>query len=486
MMRQRFFIPKTDRKLGDRYELLECLGDGSYGWVWRAQRLADNTIVAVKIPKEQGSKNQDLAEGEFLIGKEPHANVIEMYWMGRVPPEREWYAIEMEYFPSQTLARLLDEGEQGFVGSYSRILNIYEQVLTGVAHLHSLGRSHGDIKPQNILVSGERVKLTDFGCSILPEEMYIRTRENGGTILYSAPEFAGTTWHKQKSAALFKGDIYSLGVLLYHLVTSRLPHDSLSQVVRHVPFPHPREINSSVCPALEDFILHCLALEPERWDSVGKMLEMFRRASRAQVEYNPVRSSPIKQQSNEDWSTQVVRYMEEEHYEQAEKVATIEFESSQDPYAFLLLVNAAYKDKRFFDCIKKIDTYPELIEVGTAVSHDLARVALKAYLETRQLYKAEAMLTYCIQVEGETLNLLLIKASILGSQAKYEEACQLLLALNRQYPQHLPILRRLVLVFEQLRDSGKAVAFLCTYTRQAPDDSWAIEKLEKFSALGLY
>lgn len=485
-MGQRFFIPKTDRKLGDRYELLECLGDGSYGWVWRAQRLADDAIVAVKIPKEQGGKNQDLAEGEFLIGKEPHPNVTKVYWMGRVPPEREWYAIEMEYFPSQTLARLLDEGEQGFVGSYSRILNVYEQVLAGVAHLHFLGISHGDIKPQNILVSGDRVKLTDFGCSVLPEEMYIRTRENGGTILYCAPEFAGTTWRKQKSVALSRGDIYSLGVLLYHLVTSRLPHDSLSQVVRHVPFPRPREINSSVCPALEDFALRCLALEPEeRWDSVAEMLEMFRRISRAQVEYNPVRSSPIKQQGNEDWSTQVVRYMEEKHYNQAETVATIEFESSQDPYAFLMLVNAAYKDKRFFDCIREIETHPELIEARTAVSHDLARIALKTFIETRQLHKAETMLIYCIQAEGETLNLLLIKASVLGSQAKYKEACQLLLALNRQYPQRLPILKRLVLVFEQLRDTGKAVAFLRTYNRQSPDDSWAVEKLEKFTALGL-
>jgi eukaryotic-like serine/threonine-protein kinase len=485
-MKQRFFIPKTDRILGDRYELLESLGDGSYGWVWRAQRLSDNAIVAVKIPKEQGSRNRDLAEGEFLIGQEPHANVIEVYWMGRVPPEREWYAIEMEYFPSQTLARLLDEGEQGFVGSYSHILNVYKQVLSGVSHLHLLGISHGDIKPQNILVSGDRVKLTDFGCSVLPEEMYIRTRENGGTILYSAPEFAGTTWHKQKSADFFKGDIYSLGVLLYHLVTSRLPHDSLSQVVRHVPFPRPREINSSVCPALEEFILRCLPLQPEdRWESVSQMLEIFQRASRAQVEYNPVRSFPIKQQANEDWSTQAVRCMEEEHYEQAERVATIEFQSSQDPYAFLMLVNAAYKDKRFFDCIKEIESHPAFIEAETSVSHDLARIALKAYLETRQLYKAESMLARCVQAEGETLNLMLIKASILGSQAKYEEACQLLLALNRQYPQRLPILKRLVLVFEQLRDPSKAMAFLRTYARQSPDDSWAVEKLEKFSALGL-
>ncbi|MEH2131381.1 MAG: protein kinase [Nostoc sp.] len=115
------------------------------------------------MPKEQGAKNEDLAEGSALVGAETHPNVIKVFWMGRIPPEREWYAIEMEYFPSLTLSQLLDQGKQGFVASYKRVLDIYQQVLMGVQHLHQLGMSHGDIKPQNILVSGDQVKLTDFG-----------------------------------------------------------------------------------------------------------------------------------------------------------------------------------------------------------------------------------------------------------------------------------------------------------------------------------
>ena len=122
-----------------------------------------------------------------------HPNVVSVYWMGRVPPEREWYVIEMEYFPSVTLAQLLDDGDQGFVTSYAKMLGIFAQVLAGVTHLHALGMSHGDIKPQNVLVSGDHAKITDFGSSILPEDMYARTRENGGTILYSAPEVVGST-----------------------------------------------------------------------------------------------------------------------------------------------------------------------------------------------------------------------------------------------------------------------------------------------------
>ncbi|HXV82956.1 MAG TPA: serine/threonine-protein kinase, partial [Candidatus Binatia bacterium] len=231
--RNRFFIPREDKRLGDRYQLLECLGDGSYGWVWRAEKLDGHDIVALKIPKEQGAKNDDLAEGVALLDREPHPNVVRVHWMGRVPPEREWYVIEMEYFPSMTLAQLLDNGKQGFVTSYAKILGLYQQVVNGVQYLHQLGMSHGDIKPQNVLVSGDQVKITDFGASILPEDMYARTRENGGTILYSAPEIVGTTKRGRGREVLFAADIYSLGVLLYHLITSRLPHDTLSQVARH-------------------------------------------------------------------------------------------------------------------------------------------------------------------------------------------------------------------------------------------------------------
>ena len=84
---------------------------------------------------------------------------------------------------------------------------VFEQVLEGCAHLHRVGMSHGDIKPQNILVSADRVKLADFGSSVLPEDMYARTRENGGTILYSAPEIVGATMSTRDNNARFLSDI---------------------------------------------------------------------------------------------------------------------------------------------------------------------------------------------------------------------------------------------------------------------------------------
>lgn len=485
-MSEKFFIPRADRRLGDRYELLDCLGDGSYGWVWRAQRLEDGAIVAVKIPKAQSKRNEDLAEGSPLIGQVSHPSVVEMYWMGRVPPEREWYAIEMEYFPSMTLAQLLDKGEEGFVASYEKLLGVFNQVLDGCAHLHRMGMSHGDIKPQNILVSAECVKLTDFGTSILPEDMYARTRENGGTILYSAPEIVGAILPTRDAASRFLSDIYSLGVLLYHLVTARLPHDTLSQVARHVPFPRALEVNSSVSPELDAFINRCLQLEPaDRWPSAEAMLEAFREVRRAQIQYMPNRALALVSAPLEDWSTQAVRLMECGDFREAELIARAEFESSRDPYAFLLLVQAPFLAGRFFDCIQEIESHSEVVDAQSPTGPELRRLALSACLEVRQIDRAREFVLRCLSDAPDDSELILKYASILALDAKYQAAAEQLMALHRRLPNKPAILRRLVAVFEQMRDTGKASAFLRAYQKVVPDDPWATTKAAQLRALGL-
>lgn len=485
-MTVKYFVPRADRRLGERYELLECLGDGSYGWVWRAQRLPDGAIVAVKIPKAQSKLNDALAEGLPLLGQASHPCVVDVYWMGRVPPEREWYAIEMEYFPSVTLAQLLDKGDEGFVASYDKLLAVFEQVLEGCAHLHHVGMSHGDIKPQNILVSAERVKLTDFGASARPEEMYARSRENGGTILYSAPEIVGVTLTPRGKDARFLSDIYSLGVLLYHLVTARLPHDTLSQVARHVPFPHAREVNASVSPALDEFIDRCLLLAPEeRWASVAAMLDAFRAVRRAQLQFTPTRTLAVPRAPHEDWSSQAVRLLEAGDYRDAELVARAEFEATRDVQAFLMMVQASFRDGRYFDCIRDLEARHDLVEAPTSTGAELRRLALSAYLDVRQVEHARELVERCLTEAPEAPDLLLKHASILALDARYEDAAEQLLALNRRLPGRPAILRRLVAVFEQMRDTGKAAAFLRAYRKAMPDDPWGASKAEQFRALGL-
>jgi serine/threonine-protein kinase len=485
-MTEKFFIPRADRRLGNRYELLDCLGDGSYGWVWRAQRIEDDVIVAVKIPKAQSKRNEDLAEGSSLIGQASHPCVVDVNWMGRVPPEREWYAIEMEYFPSITLAQLLDRGEQGFVASYDKLLGVFAQVLEGCKYLHGIGMSHGDIKPQNILVSAERVKLTDFGTSVLPEDMYARTRENGGTILYSSPETVGAILPSRNSTSRLLSDIYSLGVLLYHLVTSRLPHDTLSQVARHVPFPRAIEVNSSVSPVLDSFISRCLQLDPaDRWPSVSLMLDAFRDVRTAQQQFTPTRSLVAAVVSEDDWSTQAVRLLEQGDFDDAECVAQAEFDSSRDHHAFLMMVQASYRAGRYFDCIQHLESRPDIVDMLTVTGSELRCLALSSYLEVRNVDMARDCVYKCLLDAPNAFDLLLKRASILALDSRYAESAEELLALNRRLPNRPAILKRLVVVYEQMRDTGKMVVFLRAYLKAVPRDTWALQKADHYRVLGI-
>ncbi len=482
---QKFFVPRADRKLGDRYELLECLGDGSYGWVWTAKRLQDQTTVALKIPKEQGGSNETLAEGKALLNQAKHDNVVAIYWMGRVPPDRQWYIIEMEYFPSSTLAQVLENQDSPFAKSYKALLDIYEQVLRGVAFLHDLGIAHGDIKPHNILVAGDRVKITDFGSSVQPDEMYVRSRENGGTILYSAPERLGYFGTDSGVGGPFRGDIYSLGVLLYYLSTSRTPHETFTQAARCAPFPDPRELNSSVSPALAEFTMRCLKRRPdERWPSVAEMLAQWGHVRHAQIQYAPLRIPPKAIGETQDWSSRVLAYFEKRDYSSAVRVAESEFLASNEPHALLLLLTSLYKDHKFFDCARRIEGYPLLFVKGAPFADELRHLAVDVYLAVRQYEKAEKLIDELLAEDKKSLRLQLRKASLLGLSAKYQTARDFLLDLNRSHPQTPAVLKRLVVVHEQLRETDRAAAFLKGYMKLCPQDDWAEKKQVELGSLG--
>jgi len=105
-------------------------------------------------------------------------------------------------------------------------------------------------------------------------------------------------------------------------------------------------------------------------------------------------------------------------------------------------------------------------------------------LETRDIDRSRDLIETMLAEDDETPNILLKKASVLGLQDQYQEASEILLRLNRDFPGRPAVLRRLVVVFEQLRDLGKASAFLKAYGRVNVEDAWVKEKREKFSALG--
>ncbi|MDF4413697.1 serine/threonine-protein kinase [Vibrio parahaemolyticus] len=481
------FLPGTNKRLGDKYLLLECLGDGSHGWVWRSERLNDGQIVAVKIPKDITREDRQLAEGKELLQVEPHDNIVQIFDMGRI--DNEWFYIEMEYFPSQTLAQKLDDRQRNFGQTYERLFRIYRQVLCAVQYLSELPVpiSHGDIKPHNILV-GERdlAKLTDFGSSALPEEIYVRTRENGGTVLYSAPEFSNVDSRRGSLEELLLGDVYSLGVLLYQLLTGKLPHDTPAQVQRHAPFKRPTEINSSIHADLEQVVLTCMQKRPEeRFSTISALMSAFDAATQKQLKIGA--TAPVFQaKPDQDWSSAVLEAMAEQSYKKAAQLASQEYSSSKDLQALHQQLIALYRDNRLFDFEKVVENNRScLLEGKLTQSAELYELIVKANLQLRNINQAQFWLLQRKQVGDENSATMYLESSILGLEAKYPEARALLEKVNQAMPRKLHVLTQLIQVCEQMRDYSGAVGYLKATLRMFPEASHLFDKKKLYTNLGL-
>jgi serine/threonine-protein kinase len=483
------FLPGTNRRLGDRYLLLECLGDGSHGWVWRAERLSDNSIVAVKIPKDLTKEDRLLAEGKELLTIDPHANIVRICDMGRIPPENEWFFIEMEYFPSQSLAQKLEQRSHNFGNTFERLFNIYAQVLDAVGFLAALPTpiSHGDIKPHNILVgAGDLVKLTDFGSSALPEEIYVRTRENGGTVLYAAPEFSDSVSRKGTFDDLLRGDIYSLGVLLYQLLTGQLPHDTPSQVRRHAPFKRPSEINANIVPMIDALILRCMEKVPsDRYHNVASLRSAFEQARQHQFNAPHYSITSFGGEVSVDWSTSVVKALETKDYLKAAKLAEDEFARTHDSAALLQQLNALYRANRLFEFEEVFNREYKSDLQGN--DHQLIRLlGIKTLLNLRKISQAKNLLNEATAIDGDSLELDFLRAILFGLDADFAKARESLESINRKSPSKPQVIIRLIQVCEQMRDYSAAVGYLKHALRLINNSAELEEKRIRYQSLGLW
>jgi serine/threonine protein kinase len=485
------FLPGTNKRLGDKYLLLECLGDGSHGWVWRAERLSDSKIVAIKIPKDLTKEDRQLAEGKELLDIEQHPNIVQILDMGRIPPDNEWFFIEMEYFPSQSLAQKLEQRSQQFGNTFDRLFFIYEQILEAVDYLACLDQpiSHGDIKPHNILVgANDHVKLTDFGSSALPEEIYVRTRENGGTVLYSAPEFSDCVSRKGAFEDLLRGDIYSLGVLLYQLITGQLPHDTPSQVRRYAPFKKPSEINSGIHPELEAVLLQCLEKEPtNRFQNIDDLRIAFTSARIKQQSHHSSYSISLPTTSaNTDWSSSVVDALESRDYLKAAKIAEAEYLKHQDSQALLQQLNALYRANRLFEFEEVFQRETQQISGQGDNARTLRLLGIKALLSLRKIDDAMLILNKAQLLDGDSLELDFLLATIFGLQANFVLARETLESINRRSPSKPHVLFKLIQVCEQMRDYTAAAGYLRRTLRIVGDFPELEVKRQQYQDLGLW
>lgn len=261
------------QKINDRYQIIRTIGEGGMANVYLAYDTILDRNVAVKILRG------DLAEDEKFVRKFQreaisasslsHPNIVEMYDVGE---DDGRYFIVMEYVEGITLKSLIKR--RGSL-TLSEVIDIMLQLTSAIACAHDSYIIHRDIKPQNVLILDDgRVKITDFGIAMaLNSNELTQTNSVMGSVHYLPPEQANGT------GATVKSDIYSLGILMYELITGTLPFKGDSAVEIAIkqmkePIPSITEQNPNIPQSVENIILKASAKNPKnRYESARAMYD---------------------------------------------------------------------------------------------------------------------------------------------------------------------------------------------------------------------
>ena len=295
------------KMLDNRYEILERIGTGGMAIVYKAKCHRLNRLVAIKILKSDLAQNEEFrrrfnAESQ-AVAQLSHPNIVSVYDVSR-GGDMEY--IVMELIDGITLKQYMEKRGQL---NWRESLHFITQIMRALSHAHSRGIVHRDIKPQNIMVLRDgSVKVADFGIACLADSAQTLTQEALGSVHYISPEQARGDRPDARS------DIYSSGVVLYEMLTGRLPFEGESAVsvaIQHlssIPLA-PREINPDIPEQLELICMKAMAPDLEhRYQSADAMiadLEAFRKNPEVEMKFD---LSDLRPEENDE-PTRTIRTM---------------------------------------------------------------------------------------------------------------------------------------------------------------------------------
>ena len=260
------------RLLDNRYEILEIIGTGGMAVVYKARCHRLNRLVAIKILKDEFARDEEFrrrfhAEGE-AVAMLSHPNIVQVY---DVSSSDNANFIVMELIDGITLKQYM---EKKGVLNWKETLHFGMQIAKALEHAHGRSIVHRDIKPHNVMVlKNGSVKVTDFGIARVMSKSNTLTKEALGSVHYISPEQAKGGWVDNRS------DLYSLGVVMYEMMSGRPPYDGESPVavaIQHINggAAMPSTLNPNIPGGLEQIIMKGMALDPkDRYASATEMLK---------------------------------------------------------------------------------------------------------------------------------------------------------------------------------------------------------------------
>lgn len=259
-------------ELGGRYQIIERVGGGGMALVYKAQDILLNRFVAIKVLRQQFVNDEEFIrrfrrEAQSAASLS-HPNIVSVYDVGQ---EEDIHYIVMEYVEGQNLNEIIKERAPLQVEEAVRIAS---QIADALDHAHHNQIIHRDIKPHNILIGRNgRVKVTDFGIArAVTSATITQTGSVVGSVHYFSPE------HAKGVATGEKSDLYSLGIVLYQMLTGQLPflgESPISVALKHLQehFEEPRSVNPMIPQSVENIILKSMRKNPaERYQSASEML----------------------------------------------------------------------------------------------------------------------------------------------------------------------------------------------------------------------